>query len=206
MGGAVSADLAACREVSELVVADVDAVKAERLVAGFDTSRARAIGLDVADKGAALELLEGADVLVNCTSFTMFDSVIDLAVAAGVDYADLISEPSDAQRTAVAEAGITAISGLGASPGLTNVLVRHAADWLDELVEAHLSWAGAFARSRRARGCSTRSSGSSPTTVRHASTSATAVTCVPGSWRDRASSSSRRRSVDSASTSSHIPK
>jgi saccharopine dehydrogenase-like NADP-dependent oxidoreductase len=83
MGGAVSADLAACREVSELVVADIDAVKAERLVAGFGTSRARAVGLDVADRGAALELLEAADVLVNCTSFTMFDSVIELAVRQG---------------------------------------------------------------------------------------------------------------------------
>ena len=71
----------------------------------------------------------------------LFDSVIELAVAAEVDYADLISEPNDAQRRAVADAGITAISGLGASPGLTNVLVRHAADWLDDLEEAHLSWA-----------------------------------------------------------------
>ncbi len=141
MGGAVSADLAACPEVTELVVADVDTGKAESLVAGLETATARAVGLDAADRGAALDVLEGADVLVNCTSFTLFDSVIELAVAAEVDYADLISEPSDAQRRAVADAGITAISGLGASPGLTNVLVRHAADWLDDLEEAHLSWA-----------------------------------------------------------------
>ena len=141
MGGAVSADLAACPEVTELVVADVDSGKAESLVAGLEKATARAVGLDAADRGAALDVLEGADVLVNCTSFTLFDSVIELAVAAEVDYVDLISEPNDAQRRAVADAGITAISGLGASPGLTNVLVRHAADWLDDLEEAHLSWA-----------------------------------------------------------------
>jgi saccharopine dehydrogenase (NAD+, L-lysine-forming) len=58
-----------------------------------------------------------------------------------VDYADLISEPTDEEREAVEAAGITAISGLGASPGLTNVLVAHAARWLDELDEANLSWA-----------------------------------------------------------------
>jgi saccharopine dehydrogenase (NAD+, L-lysine-forming) len=141
MGSAVSADLAACPEVSELVVADVDSSGAEALVAGFAGSRARAARLDVTDRSAALSLLEGADLLVNCTSFTLFDAVIELAVAAGVDYADLISEPAAEQREAVERAGITAISGLGASPGLTNVLVRHAAEWLDELEEAHLSWA-----------------------------------------------------------------
>jgi saccharopine dehydrogenase (NAD+, L-lysine-forming) len=78
---------------------------------------------------------------VNCTSFTLFDAVIELAVAARVAYADLISEPTAAQRAAVEAAGITAISGLGASPGLTNVLVRHAADELGPPEEAHLAWA-----------------------------------------------------------------
>jgi saccharopine dehydrogenase (NAD+, L-lysine-forming) len=141
MGSAVSVDLAACSEVSELVIADVDAGRAEALAAGCEGSRARAVGLDIADRSAALALLDSADVLVNCTSFVLFDAVIELAVAARVDYADLISEPTEAQRRAVERAGITAISGLGASPGLTNVLVRHAADWFDELEEAHISWA-----------------------------------------------------------------
>jgi saccharopine dehydrogenase (NAD+, L-lysine-forming) len=141
MGSALSVDLASCPEVSEVVVADVDLARAEALVAATGSSRARAVGLDIADRAAALALLEGAAVLVNCTSFTLFDRAIELAIAAGVDYADLISEPTGEQRRAVEAAGITAISGLGASPGLTNVLVRHAAGWLDELEEAHLSWA-----------------------------------------------------------------
>jgi saccharopine dehydrogenase-like NADP-dependent oxidoreductase len=113
MGAAVSADLAACADITELVVADLDGVKAEAL-AEAGGGRVRAAQLDLADRERALELLGGADVLVNCTSFTLFDEVIELAVEAGVDYADLISEPSDSQRLAVEEAGITAISGLGA--------------------------------------------------------------------------------------------
>jgi saccharopine dehydrogenase (NAD+, L-lysine-forming) len=140
MGAAVSADLAACADITELVVADLDGAKAEALAEAAG-GRARAAQLDLADRERGLELLRGADVLVNCTSFTLFDEVIELAVEAGVDYADLISEPSDSQRLAVEEAGITAISGLGASPGLTNVLVAHAARWLDEPEEAHVSWA-----------------------------------------------------------------
>jgi saccharopine dehydrogenase-like NADP-dependent oxidoreductase len=140
MGTAVSADLAACADVSDLVIADIDVAKAEALAEAVG-GPVRAAAVDLADRERGLALLEGADVLVNCTSFTLFDRVIELAVEAGVDYADLISEPSEAQRRSVAEAGITAISGLGASPGLTNVLVAHAARWLDELEEAHVSWA-----------------------------------------------------------------
>ena len=67
---------------------------------------------------------------MNCTSFAWFDEVIALAIEAGVDYADLLSEPTPAQQAAVRAAGITAVSGLGATPGLSNVLVRHAADAL----------------------------------------------------------------------------
>jgi len=139
MGAAVSGDLAACTEVGEVVVADIDVAKAEQLAAAAGGS-ARAANLDLADRERALELLEGADVLVNCTSFVHFDAAIELAIAARIDYADLISEPTESQRRAVADAGITAISGLGASPGLTNVLVAHAALFFDRLEEAHISW------------------------------------------------------------------
>ncbi len=140
MGSAVSADLAACAEVDELVVADVDGERAATLAAALGGGKVRAVALDVHDTTRALEVLDGADVLMNCTSFTLFDAVIDLAVAARVEYADLISEPTDEHRHAVEAAGITAVSGLGATPGLSNVLVRHAADELGDLDEVHISW------------------------------------------------------------------
>jgi saccharopine dehydrogenase-like NADP-dependent oxidoreductase len=139
VGAALSRDLAACSDVAELIVADVDRVKAETL-AGELGRPAVPAAVDVHDRAGALAVLEGADVIVNCTSFTLFDAVVRLASEARVPYADLLSEPSDEHRRLVEEAGITAISGLGATPGLSNVLVRHAADELDELEEAHVSW------------------------------------------------------------------
>jgi saccharopine dehydrogenase (NAD+, L-lysine-forming) len=140
MGAEVTTDLARCEEVDELLVADLDQGKTEALAASIGSGRVRGVGLDLRQRAAALQTLEGADVLMNCTSFTLFDAVIDLAIAAGVDYADLISEPSDEHRRAVEAAGITAVSGLGATPGLSNVLVRHAADELGDLDEVHISW------------------------------------------------------------------
>jgi saccharopine dehydrogenase (NAD+, L-lysine-forming) len=139
VGAALSRDLGACGEVAELVVADVERDRAEMLAAEIG-GPATAISLDLHDRASALAALEGADVLVNCTSFTLFDPVIRLAAEARVSYADLLSEPTDEHRRLVASAGVTAVSGLGATPGLSNVLVRDAADALDEIEEAHISW------------------------------------------------------------------
>jgi saccharopine dehydrogenase-like NADP-dependent oxidoreductase len=141
VGKAVTADLAACPEVETLLVADADGARAEELARSLGGGRVSAVTLDVEDAKRALPALRGADVLMSCTSFRLFDRVLELATAAGVSYADLLSEPSPAQRRAVAAAGITAVSGLGATPGLSNVLVRHAADELGPPVEAHVSWA-----------------------------------------------------------------
>jgi saccharopine dehydrogenase (NAD+, L-lysine-forming) len=140
VGSEVTRELAASAEVDDLVVADVDEDRAQALVASLGVGHATAVGLDVADRESALAVLGGADVLMNCTSFVLFDDVINLAVTARVNYADLISEPSAEHERAAREAGITAISGLGATPGLSNVLVRHAAEELDELEEVHISW------------------------------------------------------------------
>ena len=139
-GAALSADLAAQSEVDELVVADLDRERAEALVARLPGGKAVAARVDVRDPDAALPLLEGADLLMNCLSFTLFGPALELAIRAGVNYADLISEPDPEQRRSAAAAGITAVSGLGATPGLSNVLVRDAAARLDELREAHISW------------------------------------------------------------------
>lgn len=139
-GREVVRDLAACPEFDEVVVADVDRDRADELVDSLGATHATAVGLDVGDREAALASLRGAHLLMNCTSFKLFDQVIDLAIEARVDYADLISEPTPAQQHAARQAGITAISGLGVTPGLSNVLVRHAADELGELDEVHISW------------------------------------------------------------------
>lgn len=139
VGTAVSRDLAGCPEVDELVIADVDAERASGLVAELG-GRVVSVELDLRERDAVLAILHGANVLMNCTSFAWFDDVIALAIEAGLDYADLLSEPSERQRAAANEAGITAVSGLGATPGLSNVLVRHAAEELGDPEEVHVSW------------------------------------------------------------------
>jgi lysine 6-dehydrogenase len=140
VGAEVTRDLATVDEIDSLVIADVDERRAAEIAGEVERPQVAALKLDVRDRDGALAALAGADVLMNCTSFALFDDVFALALAAGVDYADLISEPNKQQREAARDAGITAISGLGATPGLSNVLVAHAAAELDDVRDIEISW------------------------------------------------------------------
>jgi lysine 6-dehydrogenase len=142
VGSEVARDLVRVREIEELLIADLDGGRATALARELDRLHpsVRGCEIDVRDRSQASQRLAGADLLINCTSFTMFDHVLSLAAEASLDYADLISEPEDRHRQAAEAAEITAISGLGASPGLSNVLVRHAAESLDTVHEADISW------------------------------------------------------------------
>ncbi|MFJ8531729.1 saccharopine dehydrogenase family protein [Streptomyces sp. NPDC093591] len=106
-----------------LRLVDID-VTTLRGLAGDDVE---VIEADVLQPGRAAEVLDGASLLVNCLSFVLFDQVFAMAIDAGIDYTDLISEPSEQQAAQAAARGITAVPGLGLSPGLSNILVGHAA-------------------------------------------------------------------------------
>lgn len=139
VGQHVTRDLA-LRDIDTLVLADIDKDRGQEAVRGLDAGCVEVIQVDLRDKGRIEELLVGSDVLVNCTSFPWFDTVIDAAIRAGVNYADLISEPTEEQRERAAEAGVTAVSGLGLTPGTSNVLCAHAAQDFEDIDEFHIHW------------------------------------------------------------------
>lgn len=72
-------------------------------------------------------------------------AVLDACIDTGCDYLD-VCDDADAtlamleRDEAAREAGIRALVGMGSSPGITNVLIRAARDWLGEADEVSLSW------------------------------------------------------------------
>ena len=139
VGAELSADLAALDELNDLVIADVGQPALDGVLDRIGHERASAVAVDLYSEDARA-LVEGADLVVNCTSFTHFDRVLDLAVAAKANYADLFSEPTAAHREKAAQAGITAISGLGLTPGLSNVLVAKAVGELGPPRDVEICW------------------------------------------------------------------
>ncbi|MCP4004514.1 MAG: saccharopine dehydrogenase [bacterium] len=146
MGRRAAQTVASFDHVDELVIADYSMDGAERVAAELGP-KARAISVDVTDAVALTGLLEPADVVLNTVGpFYRFGvPILRAAIAARTHYLDINDdwEPTidmlalaDEARTA----GVTAIIGMGASPGVSNLLAAHAAAELDELDSLITGW------------------------------------------------------------------
>jgi saccharopine dehydrogenase-like NADP-dependent oxidoreductase len=126
VGTALAQDLATDESLS-LRLVDIDTAAIDEL----RSERVEVVKADLVDPRAAAEVCDGATLLMNCLSFTFFEQVLGIAIDQRIDYADLVSEPSAEQAAAAEAAGIVAVPGLGLSPGLTNIVVRHASEELE---------------------------------------------------------------------------
>jgi saccharopine dehydrogenase-like NADP-dependent oxidoreductase len=98
---------------------------------------------------ALADAIRGSQTVVNLAGpyHRLGTLVLDATIRAGANYLD-ICDDVDVTRQILerhgeaVEAGVTAITGLGSSPGMTNVLVRVAVEYLGEPAEttADISW------------------------------------------------------------------
>ena len=112
-----------------------------------------ALGMEIAEQdpladAAALDsLMRSTRIVANLagpyykTGFT----VLDAAIAAGTDYLDIcddadITVPILSRDAAAKAAGVTAIIGLGSTPGVSNILIRLAIDHLGSADDVEIAW------------------------------------------------------------------
>ena len=141
MGSELTRALLQFPEVEKITIGEPNQQAAERLAAELNDPRIEVTSVDVSRTEDAVAKVRGFDVLMNTTYFGFFDAAIRLACRARVHYADLISEPTAEQSALARDAGITAISGLGCTPGLSNVLALQGSKQFDETQEIHVHWA-----------------------------------------------------------------
>lgn len=131
---------------AHVVVADRDpsaaAARAEQL-----GPRASSLELDLSDRRALLAALDDADLVLNLAGpyYRFGPTVLEAAIASGTDYLDICDDPAPTLEMlelhdAAASAGITAIVGMGASPGVSNLLGRVAGDRLDTVTRLTTGW------------------------------------------------------------------
>ena len=138
MGRITVRALAEDARVSQVTVADLSEAAAQRTVDWLERGRDKAIAAtaDVRDTEGLARLLRGADVVLNATDYPFNLEVMRAALAARIPYADLgglfhMTRRQYELHGAFAEAGLTAVLGIGSTPGITNILARHASDQLD---------------------------------------------------------------------------
>jgi saccharopine dehydrogenase-like NADP-dependent oxidoreductase len=129
--------------VERLTVADLDARAAERLASTLG-AKAGAAGIDVTDAVSLERLLAGTDAVLNTVGpfFRFGPPVLRAAIRARCHYLDI----NDDWESTVAmldmddearAAGITAVIGMGASPGISNLLAVIAMRELDVVDEVY---------------------------------------------------------------------
>ena len=149
MGSAAVRDLASDASIERLTIADRDLAAAQRLATALGGGRIQGAGVDVEAPETAVALIRGHDVVAGAVGpFYRFEApMVRAAIEAGVDYVS-ICDDYDAARNVLAldaearRAGVTVLTGLGWTPGLSNVLARRAADRMDHVREINVSWAG----------------------------------------------------------------
>lgn len=136
------------RNIDEVIVADYAVDKAQALVDALGDIRFKAVKLDVNDGAALRRLIRGADVCVNAVPvfaghhMTIFDACFDER-RTYVDFGGMgiYTVKQKGHHAKWRDAGLTAILGLGADPGISNVICRAVADRLDRIDRINLYWA-----------------------------------------------------------------
>ncbi|WP_063043860.1 saccharopine dehydrogenase family protein [Nocardia pseudovaccinii] len=133
--------------IGDLVVADINLERAQQICEEVGAP-ARAVQLDVTDTVAIRQVFAASDIVLNTMGpFVMYgERILRAAIESGCDYLDI---DDDWESTVAAleldaaakSAGVRVVKGMGASPGLSNLLARAAASELDQVDELYTGWA-----------------------------------------------------------------
>ena len=150
MGRWTVRDLTESEGVEEVVVADLDGSRA-REAAGWaaarsgsnGTARVSALALDAGDGEAMRRAFDAADVVCNCAVYAFNLPVMEACADSGTHYVDLgglfhTTRRQLALHDRFVDAGVTAVVGMGGSPGTTNVLAVLAARDLEVVEEVEI--------------------------------------------------------------------
>jgi lysine 6-dehydrogenase len=150
MGRWTVRDLTESEGVEEVVVADLDGSRA-REAAGWaaarsgsnGTARVYALALDAGDGEAMRRAFDTADVVCNCAVYAFNLPVMEACADSGTHYVDLgglfhTTRRQLALHDRFTDAGVTAVVGMGGSPGTTNVLAALAARDLEVVEEVEI--------------------------------------------------------------------
>ncbi|HXX77904.1 MAG TPA: saccharopine dehydrogenase NADP-binding domain-containing protein [Ktedonobacteraceae bacterium] len=125
-------------DIDQITIADYNEERAREVAVSLHSSNIEVKQIDVNDEERLQALLRGADVVLNAVEYVFNLPVLKACIKERVHYADLgglfhMTRRLMNMHDEVSSAGITAILGMGGTPGITNVLARAAVDWLDRV-------------------------------------------------------------------------
>jgi len=143
VGSTAVRSLAITGYFDEYVIADKDVEAARKLSSELGPDKVKAVELNADDPASLRDAIAGASVILNCVGpfYKYGPPILEAAIAAGIDYVD-ICDDLDATEIMLEmdgkakDAGISALIGMGSSPGMANLLVKFTAETLLDQVDS----------------------------------------------------------------------
>ncbi|MHA1288691.1 MAG: saccharopine dehydrogenase family protein [Candidatus Thorarchaeota archaeon] len=128
-------------EFSEIVIGDINLQKANECVSEIGDECLSSFRVDASDSSAIKEAIKDSDIVLNCCGpfYKLGPIVLKAVIESGINYVD-VCDDYDATKllldmhSAAKKAGVSALTGMGSSPGVANLLAKFCADvMLDEV-------------------------------------------------------------------------
>lgn len=138
MGRIAVRTLTEYEDIDQITLADYSEERAHEVASSLKCAKLQVKQIDVTNEERLRALLHGAAVVLNAVDYTFNLPVLRACIQEHVHYADLgglfhMTRKTMALHDEAAAAGITAIAGIGGTPGITNLLARLAVDQLDSV-------------------------------------------------------------------------
>jgi saccharopine dehydrogenase-like NADP-dependent oxidoreductase len=143
-GAPCASILARDDQFSEIRLGDLNPELARRASEKIGSDKVKPFELDARKKGEIARAADGVDAVINLTLTDLNENILEAALEARIHYVDTAcsyeylvqmtswTKPSRYEQE-FKDLGKTALMGCGATPGVTNVLVRYICDQLDEV-------------------------------------------------------------------------
>lgn len=141
----------------ELLLADVNAESAAELAATFNAQCISSIGCNARDEDSLCRAFVGVDMVINSAHYEVNRTVMQSCLKIGAHYMDMGGLYHETKKQLLLgyefqKAELTGVLGMGAAPGMTNVLASHMSTEFDSLEAIDACFAAGSNDSKNAEG------------------------------------------------------
>ncbi len=138
MGRVTVRTLTEYEDVDQITLADYNEERAREVAATFHSNNVEVKQIDVNDFERLCVLIRGANVVLSAVDYVFNQPILKACLQEKAHYADLgglfhMTRTLMNMHAEIEAAGITAILGMGGTPGITNLLARGAVNKLDRV-------------------------------------------------------------------------
>jgi lysine 6-dehydrogenase len=143
MGRATVTDLVSQSDVEQVIIGDLNIEEAEKFAASFNAPKVSACKIDITDQSSLANGFAGVDTVVNASWYEYNIEIMKGCLETDCNYVDLgglynLTLEQLKLHQAFKDAGLIGCLGLGAAPGMTNILAMHGAAKMDKVDEVHM--------------------------------------------------------------------